>query len=88
MRCLTQHGVVLVVVLMSLIASDVSAVAQWAEPANVLACRLANYREFQDAAWTVFESSRRGGRYLMYDLNAFSKAYWDREVVRLGNSPG
>ena len=52
MRCLTQHGVVLMVVLMLLIAADVTAVTEGAEPANVLACRLANYREFQDAAWT------------------------------------
>jgi hypothetical protein len=44
MSCLTQHGVALMVVLMSLIAADVTAVAEWAEPANVLACRLADYR--------------------------------------------
>ena len=29
MRCLTQHGVVLMVVLMSLIAADVTAVTEW-----------------------------------------------------------
>jgi len=56
MRCLTQYGVVLMVVLISLIAANVTVVAEWAEPANVLACRLANYQEFQDAAWTHLPS--------------------------------
>ena len=52
MRCLAERGDTLRMVLIWLVAACWTAAAEGTEPANVLACRLANYGKFQDAAWS------------------------------------
>lgn len=63
MRYLVQHGVFLALALMSLAGAFstmsggcVAGGAKGSEPTNVLACRLANYGKFQDAAWAHLPS--------------------------------
>jgi len=63
MRCLVQNGLFTVLAFVCL-AGALGATsggcaaggAKGAEPTNVLACRLANYGKFQDAAWTHLPS--------------------------------
>ena len=58
MKCLTPRGAVFVTPLLLLVAACWTLVFEGAtrgqegsEPINVLACRLANYKQYQDSAW-------------------------------------
>ncbi|MHC4084532.1 MAG: sugar phosphate isomerase/epimerase family protein [Planctomycetota bacterium] len=56
MKCSIQHRIALVTVMMLLISFCFSVASQGSEPVSEMACRLANYRQFQDTAWTHLPS--------------------------------
>jgi sugar phosphate isomerase/epimerase len=51
-KCSIQNSAALVMVMVLPVSACFSGVLQGAEPVNALACRLANYGQFQDTAWT------------------------------------
>ncbi|MDH4241232.1 MAG: sugar phosphate isomerase/epimerase, partial [Phycisphaerae bacterium] len=61
-----QHRIALVMAMVPLVSACFPGASQGAEPVNALACRLANYRQFQDTAWAHLPAI--GFKYVFIDV--------------------